>query len=73
MRPETYQIKVRGLLNSRYSAWFENFEMTPTAEGDTLFTGVIADVAVLYGVVMRCRDLGVELISIHALTEHTHT
>jgi hypothetical protein len=61
-----YQIKVKGQLDLKLAAWFGDFTITYTIDGDTLLTGA-ADQAALHGVLARCRDLGITLISINPL------
>src|SRR5260221_4735172 len=62
-----YQIKVKGQLDPRLSAWFEDFAIAHTPDGDTLLTGTVIDQAALHGVLVRCRDLGVTVISVNPL------
>ena len=67
MMATIYQIRVRGVLDPSLSAWFNNFAVEQTAEGDTLLTGKVVDQAALHGILARCRDLGVTLISVNPL------
>ena len=60
-----YQIKVKGQLDPRFGAWFGNLALTHTPEGETLLSGEIIDQAALHGLLARCRDLGVTLISVN--------
>jgi hypothetical protein len=62
-----YRIKVKGQLDPKLSEWFGNFAISHTPDGDTLLTGIVIDQAALHGVLARCRDLGVTLISINPL------
>lgn len=64
-----YVIRVRGQLDPKLSGWFGDLAIAHTADGDSLLTGRIVDQAALYGVLARCRDLGVTLISINRLPE----
>jgi hypothetical protein len=68
MASTVYQIRVRGHLAPRLSAWFGDLQITHTPEGDTLLTGTIIDQAALHGILIRCRDLGVTLIAINPLS-----
>jgi len=69
-RPVTYQIKVPGALDERWSAW--DGEMTITVESDdddssvTTLTGVL-DQASLHGLLRRLYALGIPLISVNCL------
>ena len=67
-----YQIRVRGQLDPQLAAWFGDFTLTPTPNGDTLITGIMMDQAALYGVIGRCRDLGITLLSVNPLKESHH-
>ncbi len=64
----TYQIKVPGHLDERWSEWAGG--MTVTVEnGDdgpptTTLTGVVADQAALQGLLRRLYSLGLPLISV---------
>ena len=60
-----YEIKIKGQLDPKLSAWFGGFAISHTPDGDTLLTGSVIDQAALHGVLVRCRDLGVTLISIN--------
>ncbi len=68
-QPATYQIKVPGHLDERWSDWAGG--MTITVEGGdngppiTTLTGVVADQAALQGLLRRLYSLGLPLISVH--------
>ena len=60
-----YRIRVRGILDSgRWAAWFDNFALTPEANGDTTLTGEVTDQAALHGLINRVRDLGLTLVAV---------
>jgi len=61
---EYYEIRVRGELDSRWSAWFEDVTVTPLGDGDTLIAGLIQDQAALHGILAKIRDLGLYLLSV---------
>ena len=58
------EIRVRGELDSRWSAWFEAMTVTPLGNGDTLIAGLIQDQAALHGILAKIRDLGLYLLSV---------
>lgn len=62
-----YQIRVKGHLDQQWTEWFEGLAITSEANGETLFTGPIADQAALYGVLRKVRDLGMPLLSLHCI------
>ncbi len=61
---ECYEIRVRGQLESHWSAWFEGMALTPYENGETLIAGLVPDQAALHGILARIRDLGLPLISV---------
>jgi hypothetical protein len=65
MTANCYQLKVKEHLDPLLSARLGDFAMLHTPDGTTLLTGVIVDQAALHGVLARCRDLGLTLISLN--------
>jgi hypothetical protein len=59
-----YQIRVNGVLDSRWSAWFDGLQVTGDERGQTTITGPITDQAALHGLLAKIRDLGLELLSV---------
>jgi hypothetical protein len=64
MPPKQYHIRVKGHLSVEWSEWFEGMTVTLEENGDTTLSGPVADQAALYGLLIRTRDLGLELISL---------
>jgi hypothetical protein len=60
-----YQIRVNGVLDSSWSAWFDGLQITSDDRGDTAIAGPIADQAALHGLLAKIRDLGLELLEVH--------
>lgn len=58
-----YRIRLGGVLDPRWTAWFEGVAMTYEA-GDTIVLTGRVDQAELYGIIARLRNLGVTLVSI---------
>jgi hypothetical protein len=61
--PELYEIRVAGHLSENWAARFEGLSMRHEPEGETMLSGLL-DQAALHGVLMRIRDLGLNLISV---------
>ena len=59
-----YQIRVKGVLDSGWSAWFEGLWVTNDEAGQTVFAGPVADQAALHGLLAKIRDLGLELLEV---------
>ena len=62
-----YEIRVAGVLDSRWSAWFEGLEVTGEESGQTTIAGPVADQAALHGLLAKVRDLGLKLISVRTI------
>ena len=59
-----YQIRVNGVLDSSWSAWFDGLQITSDDRGDTAIAGPIVDQAALHGLLAKIRDLGLELLEV---------
>ena len=66
-----YCIVVRSELTDRYASAFEGMEME-TKEGQTIVTGEVKDQPHLFGILNRLKVLGLELLSVQALSEGAH-
>ena len=64
--PAKYEIRVSGLLDSRWAAWFSGLQISSQGE-QTIISGLLADQSVLHGLLIRVRDLGLCLISVRRL------
>ena len=58
-----YEIRVKGILDGRWAAWFEDLQVTSDGE-ETVISGPLADQAALQGLLAKVRDLGLFLISV---------
>ena len=63
-RVEYYEIRVRGQLDSQWSAWFDELAVTPLENGETLISGPIPDQAALHGILIKVRNLSLPLLSV---------
>jgi len=63
-RVEYYEIRVRGHLDSQWSAWFDGLMVTPLENGETLLSGPILDQAALHGILIKVRNLSLPLLSV---------
>jgi hypothetical protein len=62
--PVPYEIRVTGHLSENWAARFEGLSMRHEPEGETVLSGML-DQAALHGVLVRIRDLGLNLISVN--------
>jgi hypothetical protein len=61
--PARYEIRVEGVLDQRWTAWFEDLQID-SDESQTVIYGPVADQAALHGLLNRVCDLGLVLISV---------
>jgi hypothetical protein len=59
-----YEIRVRGVLDSGWSAWFDGLQITSNDRGQTTIAGPVTDQAALHGLLAKIRDLGLELLEV---------
>ena len=63
-KPTTYQICIQGVLDPKWTCWFEGLTIEEF-EGDTLLTGPFIDQAALRGILNKLWDLNLNLLSIN--------
>ncbi|MDY6876644.1 MAG: hypothetical protein SWK90_10660 [Chloroflexota bacterium] len=66
-KPGIYRLRVKGVLDEKWSGWFAGLAVTPQANGETLLTGPVRDQAALHGILARIRDLGLLLLSVERI------
>ena len=62
--PDRYEVRVKGHLAGRWSAWFDGLTLTPENDGTTLIEGLVVDQAALHGLLQKVRDTGMPLVSV---------
>ena len=61
-----YEIRVKGILDSRWTGWFEDLQVSTDGQ-ETVISGPLADQAALHGLLAKVRDLGLFLVSVRHL------
>ena len=64
--PAQYEIRVAGVLDDRWAAWFDGLLISDQGE-ETVICGLVADQPALHGLLTKVRDLGLCLISVRRL------
>jgi len=64
--PARYEIRVAGVLDSRWAAWFNGLHISSQGE-ETVISGPVADQPALHGLLTKIRDLGLCLLSVRRL------
>jgi hypothetical protein len=59
-----YEIRVDGVLDHGWSAWFDGLDVTSDDRGQTTIAGPVVDQAALHGLLAKVRDLGLELLEV---------
>jgi hypothetical protein len=61
-----YEIRVEGVLDQRWTAWFEGLEIA-SEHSQTVISGPVPDQAALHGLLNRVCDLGLVIVSVRRL------
>ncbi len=68
MRPLHYEIRVEGVLDAHWSAWFDGLQVRADADGTTtVLSGPVRDQAALHGLLGKIRDLGLPLVGLRRI------
>jgi len=62
-----YRIRLKEMLDQRWSAWLGGLMVIHEANGETVLTGEVVDQAALHGLLSKVRDLQLTLISLSPL------
>ena len=62
--PLQYEIRIKGHLDPRWSAWFDGLSLTKESDGTTIIYGPVVDQAALHGLLQKLRDVGLPLVSV---------
>jgi hypothetical protein len=57
-----YHLRVKGILDEKWTDWFDGFVMTSRNDGETLLSGQAPDQAALHGVLDKIHSLGLPLL-----------
>jgi hypothetical protein len=64
LTPTTYEIRIVGHLDRKWSEWLYDLTITHESDGTTSLSGPLPDQTVLHSVLARIRDMNVPLISV---------
>jgi len=59
-----YEIRVKGLLDQRWSEWFDGMTITNVQDGDTIISGSLLDQAALHSLLIKVYNLNLTLLSV---------
>ncbi len=64
---ETYLIRVKGQLDSKWADWFGDMTIAHATSDETVISGPVTDQAALHGMLSKIRDLGMPLLLVERL------
>jgi hypothetical protein len=64
--PASYEVRVHGVLDGRWSEWFEELQVDNQG-GETVLSGTLPDQPALHGVLDKVRDLGLSIVAVRRL------
>jgi hypothetical protein len=64
---DLYEIVVKEPIDSSWSEWLEDFDITRKEGKETMITGCVRDQTELYGLLDRLRDLNLTLILVRRM------
>lgn len=64
---QRYEIRVKGHLGPRWSAWFDGLSVSNADDGTTVIRGPVVDQSALHGLLQKLRDVGIPLVSLEQL------
>jgi hypothetical protein len=62
--PVHYESTLEGILDPRWSSWFDGRQLASDAAGWTTITGPVAEQAALHGLLTKAGDLGLPLLTV---------
>jgi hypothetical protein len=64
--PARYEVRVDGVLDGRWSQWFEGLQISSEG-GESILSGTLPDLSALHGVLNKVFDLGICVIAVRRL------
>jgi hypothetical protein len=64
--PACYEIRMDGVLDGRWSQWFEGLRIDHQG-GETLLSGTLPDQPALHGILDKVRDLGLSITAVRRI------
>lgn len=64
---DTYQIRIKGHLDSSWTDWFDGFTFDHQPDGTTILTGPVADQPALHSMLTRINGLGLPLLLVEQI------
>lgn len=65
--PATYQIRLKGILDSSWSDWFDGLSINQQ-NSETLLEGSVSDQAALHGILAKVYELRLTIVSVNKMS-----
>ena len=66
-QPPVYEIRLKGQIDQRWAAWFDDLAVTNTEDDETVLVGPVVDQTALHGLLAKVRDLNLPLVSVRRI------
>ncbi len=63
----TYQIRIKGHLDSSWADWFDGFTLNHQPDGTTNLIGSVSDQPALHGLLTKINSLGLPLLLVEQI------
>ena len=63
-----YQIRLKGILDSSWSDWFDGLTIT-TQGNEIVLVGSVVDQSALHGILAKINDLGLSIVSLEKISQ----
>jgi hypothetical protein len=64
--PARYEVRVEGVLDDRWSEWFEGLQVQNQGV-ETILCGMLSDQPALHGILDKVRDLGLSIVAVRRI------
>ena len=71
--PAVYRLRVKGHIDAARAEQLGCLSVVHEQEGVTTLTGPVEDQAALYGLIVRLRDMGLELLDVQRIDTDTNS
>jgi len=59
-----YKIRIKGHMDTKWTDWFDDLQITHEKDGTTTLYGPLLDQAALHSIIRKIRDLNLQLLSV---------
>ena len=67
--PITYEIELKGHLDSKWAEWFYDMTIIHRSDGVTTLRGPLPDQTVLHSILLKIRDMNLTIINVRQVND----